>query len=302
MTVYPLDSRMRHPDVRAQASIARGLRQDVEKSDRTGMRRLTHMDLEPKRETVRVFVVMSGRNPGPTYIPSSHEVSLMDGTRSCPVDAGPSSYYYGDSGPYDYDELGTVFQISQWANRILPSNHTLRGDYYSTKKLVKDLGLPIEKIHAYPHWKKSPYIVLRYLSLTPRLQRLYSLRATVKHITWHATHQTWEGMIVIHPMPRRESILIGCILILQTSHVMLGWAFEQMMVIPGPSNPKRLIDVYLEPLIEELLQLWHLGVRTYDHATDRAFMMRAALMWTMNDLPTYGMAFGWSTAGVMRCP
>ncbi|KAL0340236.1 UNVERIFIED_CONTAM: hypothetical protein Sradi_4540400 [Sesamum radiatum] len=208
-------------------------------------------------------------------------------------------------------------RISQWANRILPSNHTLRGDYYSTKKLVKDLGLPIEKIHACkngcmfywkddvdleyykfcgdakykpsrgpdPHWKKSPYVVLRYLSLTPRLQRLYSLRATVKHITWHATHQTWEGMIVIHPMPRRESILIGCILILQTSHVMLGWAFEQMMVIPGPSNPKRLIDVYLEPLIEELLQLWHLGVRTYDHATDRAFMMRAALMWTMNDLP-----------------
>ncbi|KAL0446176.1 UNVERIFIED_CONTAM: hypothetical protein Slati_1745500 [Sesamum latifolium] len=27
------------------------------------------------------------------------------------------------------------------------------------------------------------------------------------------------------------------------------------MVIPGPSNPKRLIDVYLESLIEELLQL-----------------------------------------------
>ncbi|KAL0420773.1 UNVERIFIED_CONTAM: hypothetical protein Slati_3100200 [Sesamum latifolium] len=35
-----------------------------------------------------------------------------------------------------------------------------------------------------------------------------------------------------------------------------------MMVIPSPSNPKRLIDVYLEPLIEELLQLWHVGVRT----------------------------------------
>ncbi|KAL0301813.1 UNVERIFIED_CONTAM: hypothetical protein Sradi_6458100 [Sesamum radiatum] len=27
------------------------------------------------------------------------------------------------------------------------------------------------------------------------------------------------------------------------------------MVIPGPSNPKPLIDVYFEPLIEELLQL-----------------------------------------------
>ncbi|KAL0462837.1 UNVERIFIED_CONTAM: hypothetical protein Slati_0171300 [Sesamum latifolium] len=30
--------------------------------------------------------------------------------------------------------------------------------------------------------------------------------------------------------------------------------------------------------------------------------MRAALMWTVNDLPAYGMASGWSTARVMRCP
>ncbi|KAL0289873.1 UNVERIFIED_CONTAM: hypothetical protein Sangu_2599500 [Sesamum angustifolium] len=65
-----------------------------------------------------------------------------------------------------------------------------------------------------------------------------------------------------------------------------------MMVIPGPSNPKRLIDVYLEPLIEEMLQFWLVDVGTYDHATDRAFMMRVALMWTVNDLPAYGIASG----------
>ncbi|KAL0285591.1 UNVERIFIED_CONTAM: hypothetical protein Sangu_2772700 [Sesamum angustifolium] len=75
-----------------------------------------------------------------------------------------------------------------------------------------------------------------------------------------------------------------------------------MMVIPDPSNAKHLIDVYLESLIEQLLQLWHVGVRTYDHARDRAFMIRAALMWTVNDLPAYGMASGWSTTGVMGCP
>ncbi|KAL0375633.1 UNVERIFIED_CONTAM: hypothetical protein Scaly_0680900 [Sesamum calycinum] len=38
-------------------------------------------------------------------------------------------------------------RISKWANRILPSDHTLPRDYYSMKKLVKDLGLPIEKFH-----------------------------------------------------------------------------------------------------------------------------------------------------------
>ncbi|KAK4394429.1 hypothetical protein Sango_1597200 [Sesamum angolense] len=64
-----------------------------------------------------------------------------------------------------------------------------------------------------------------------------------------------------------------------------------MMVIPGPSNLKRLINVYLEPLNDELLQLWHVGVRTYDNAPDNAFIMRAGVIWTVNDLPAYEMAF-----------
>ncbi|KAL0352078.1 UNVERIFIED_CONTAM: hypothetical protein Scaly_1596500 [Sesamum calycinum] len=72
----------------------------------------------------------------PSYFAFSHEGVTDDGTRSCSVDVGTSSYVYGGGGPYDYYE-----------SRILPSNHTLSGDYYSTKKLVKDLGLPVEKIH-----------------------------------------------------------------------------------------------------------------------------------------------------------
>ncbi|KAL0296174.1 UNVERIFIED_CONTAM: hypothetical protein Sradi_6669500 [Sesamum radiatum] len=121
-------------------------------------------------------------------------------------------------------------RISQWANRILLSEHTLPRDYYSTKKLVNNLGLPVEKIHTCkngcmlywkddidleyckfcgdgrykpargrdPHKKKSLYAVLKYLPLTPRLQRLYSSRATAEHMTWHATHQTAEGSMC-HP-------------------------------------------------------------------------------------------------------
>ncbi|KAL0333127.1 UNVERIFIED_CONTAM: hypothetical protein Scaly_2214200 [Sesamum calycinum] len=71
------------------------------------------------------------------------------------------------------------------------------------------------------------------------------------------------------------------------------------MLIPGPSNPERRIDVYSESLIEELLQLWHVGVLMHNHGTNQVFMMREALMWTVNDLPAYGMASGWSTAGIM---
>ncbi|KAL0305179.1 UNVERIFIED_CONTAM: hypothetical protein Scaly_2993700 [Sesamum calycinum] len=96
----------------------------------------------------------------PSYLfASSHEGVPDDGTRSCPVDAGTSSYVYDGGG---YDESGLTYLFSNVVHaadqplwdlqpisiRILPSNHTLPGDYYKTKKLVKDLGLPVEKIHA----------------------------------------------------------------------------------------------------------------------------------------------------------
>ncbi|KAL0315380.1 UNVERIFIED_CONTAM: hypothetical protein Sradi_5416200 [Sesamum radiatum] len=40
-------------------------------------------------------------------------------------------------------------QVSQWASDLLPRGHTLPSSYYNTKKLIRDLGLPVEKIHAY---------------------------------------------------------------------------------------------------------------------------------------------------------
>ncbi|KAL0329087.1 UNVERIFIED_CONTAM: hypothetical protein Sradi_4895400 [Sesamum radiatum] len=229
-------------------------------------------------------------------------------------------------------------RISQWANKILPSDHSLPADYYNTKKLVKDLGLPVEKIHACkngcmlywkddvdleyckfcgdarykpsrgrdPHRKKSPYAVLRYLLITSCLQRLYSSRTTAEHMTWHATHLTKEGSM-FHPSdakawkhfdrmyPDFVEELHNIRLCLCTDgfapHNQYGRIYSYWSVIITPYN-----------LSPELLQLWHVGVRTYKHATDRAFIMREALMWTVNELPAYGMASGWGTARVMGYP
>jgi hypothetical protein len=74
------------------------------------------------------------------------------------------------------------------------------------------------------------------------------------------------------------------------------------IVIPGPSSPGQNIDVYLRPLIDELTQLWSSGVLTYDISRKQNFVTRAALMWTINDFPAYGMVFGWSTHGKLACP
>ena len=62
-------------------------------------------------------------------------------------------------------------------------------------------------------------------------------------------------------------------------------------VVPYPSNPTVGIDVYLQPLINDLKKLWS-GVLTYDISRKQNFMMKAALMWTINDFRAYGMLSG----------
>ena len=74
------------------------------------------------------------------------------------------------------------------------------------------------------------------------------------------------------------------------------------LVVPSPQNPKKLIDIYMQPLIAELKQLWDEGVPTYDVHSNQMFILKAALLWTINDFPAYGMLSGWSTAGILGCP
>ncbi|PKU63659.1 Retrovirus-related Pol polyprotein from transposon TNT 1-94 [Dendrobium catenatum] len=74
------------------------------------------------------------------------------------------------------------------------------------------------------------------------------------------------------------------------------------LIIPGPHNPKAKIDIYLQPLIDDLKLLWEEGVLTYDISIKQNFLLRAALLWTIGDFPAYGMLSGWSTAGKLACP
>ena len=59
------------------------------------------------------------------------------------------------------------------------------------------------------------------------------------------------------------------------------------LLIPGPKSPRKDFDVFLEPLIEELLQLWS-GVMTYDAASRTKFNLHAAVLWSINDYLALG--------------
>ena len=74
------------------------------------------------------------------------------------------------------------------------------------------------------------------------------------------------------------------------------------LLILGLTFPRNDIDVYLQPLVEELNKLWDVGVETFDVSSKQSFQMNAALLWTINDFPAYGDILGWSTKGVLACP
>jgi len=49
------------------------------------------------------------------------------------------------------------------------------------------------------------------------------------------------------------------------------------------------------------MTLWNKSVDTYNVHPNQTFKTKAALMWTVNDFPTYGMLSGWSTYGALSC-
>ncbi|WVZ49712.1 hypothetical protein U9M48_001044 [Paspalum notatum var. saurae] len=100
-------------------------------------------------------------------------------------------------------------------------------------------------------------------------------------------HSTWPVMLVPYNLPpwicmKESSLLLS-------------------MIIPGPESPGNDIDIYLQPLIDELLDLWG-GVNTVDASSKKKFRLRAALLWTINDFPALAYLYGWSTSGRYGCP
>ncbi|GLT25938.1 hypothetical protein SLA2020_010360 [Shorea laevis] len=78
--------------------------------------------------------------------------------------------------------------------------------------------------------------------------------------------------------------------------------FLLLMIIPSLEGPGDTIDVYLQPLIDELKDLGELGVTAFDASTGENFQLHAALLWTISDLPALGILSRYSTKGNLACP
>ncbi|KAI0501991.1 hypothetical protein KFK09_016936 [Dendrobium nobile] len=181
--------------------------------------------------------------------------------------------------------------------------------------------------------------VVRYFPLIPRLQRLFKTKKSAEEMIWHAKQRNIDGLLR-HPAdgeawksfdsrypdfasdPRNVRLALASDgfnpfklmsstysiwPILLVPYNMPPWiamkqsSFILSTIIPGEKSPGNNIDIYIQPLINELTELWH-GVISYDAASGQSFNLRAALMWTINDFPAYGMLSGWSTKGRFACP
>ncbi|XP_058759362.1 uncharacterized protein LOC131632633 [Vicia villosa] len=192
-----------------------------------------------------------------------------------------------------------------------------------------------------PNYKKKKAAkVLCYFPLKPRLQRLFMCSKIAEHMRWHALEnnkdglmrhprdgEAWNNFDSIHPEfasdPRNirlglasdgfnpfgkmsTSYSIWPVFLIPYNFppwmCMKHTSFILSIIIPGKEVPGNKIDVYLQPLVKELKDLWNDGVETFDASTNETFRMRAALLWTISDFPGLSILSWWNTYTGLACP
>ncbi|XP_060168937.1 uncharacterized protein LOC132599669 [Lycium barbarum] len=188
--------------------------------------------------------------------------------------------------------------------------------------------------------KKIASKTLRYFPLKPRLQRLFMSTKTSSLMTWNHDERVDDG-IMRHPTDSMEwksfdelrpsfaaephNVRLGLasdgfqpfrssktsysiwpvVLIPYNLPPWLGLKqeiFIVSMLIPSPDSPGDAIDIYLQPMIEELKELWEFCIETFDASTRQNFKLHASLLWTINDFLAYENLSGWSKKGKLACP
>ncbi|KAK9076729.1 hypothetical protein SSX86_005063 [Deinandra increscens subsp. villosa] len=188
--------------------------------------------------------------------------------------------------------------------------------------------------------KKKATNILRWFPLKPRLQRLFMSSKTSNLMKWHHFERVRDGKLR-HPAdalawkdfdkkypefsndPRNVRLALASdgfnpyrtmnvaysiwpVFVIPYNlppwYVMKQPNFILSLIIPGPKGPGNKIDVYMQPLIKELEDLWDVGVKTFDASVNENFYLKAAVLSTISDFPGYANLSGWSTKGEYACP
>ncbi|GKB03593.1 transposon protein, CACTA, En/Spm sub-class [Tanacetum coccineum] len=183
---------------------------------------------------------------------------------------------------------------------------------YQAKKLTCPMGLEVQRIHACPNdcilYRKDykdlhecpacmesrykhknlteldsdvtkngpPAKFLWYLPIMPRLKKLYANPKDAKLLHWHAEERKNNGKI---------------------RHVADSPQWKNIDRLKQPGND---IDVYLHPLIDDMIDLWETGIDIYDAYKKERFQLFALIYCTINDFPAYGNLSGYDGVNAQK--
>src|SRR6266540_1039098 len=187
--------------------------------------------------------------------------------------------------------------------------------------------------------KKVPQKVLRHFPLIPRLKRMFASKIIAEDAQWHKLKRKEVQNELSHPADGEawkdfdrkyrwfaedaRNIRLGLAtdgfnpfgkmsssysmwpvflvpynfppwVCIEQSNFMMG------LLIPGRECPGKDFDVFLEPLIEELQELWK-GVPTFDALSGKKFALHAAVIWCIHDYPALSTLSGRVTRGYYAC-
>jgi hypothetical protein len=178
------------------------------------------------------------------------------------------------------------------------------------------------------------------MHLTPRVKRLFLFTKTAMHMRWHKDCTDRQDGLMVHPSngdawkaldnidlefaSDERNVRIGltsdgfmpfnmidvsysCWSVIAIPYnlppvVFMKYEFMFLcLVIPGPEHPGVRLNVMLQPLIEELKNLWE-GVESYDCFKKQKFNLRVAYLLLVHDFMAYDIFYGWSVHGRLTCP
>nr|XP_025882612.1 uncharacterized protein LOC107281707 [Oryza sativa Japonica Group] len=189
--------------------------------------------------------------------------------------------------------------------------------------------------------KATPSKVLRYFPIKERLKRLFMCRETASLPRWHDEERLVEDGVLQHPADSpawknfdkrfkqfasdSRNIRFGlatdgfnpygmlsstysCWPVVLVIYNLPPWLCMKEpnllmpLIIPGPKSPGDNIHVFLQPLLEDLRDIFANGISTYDAFRNETFNLRIAVLWTINDLPALGMLASHMVHGEFACP
>ncbi|GJY37243.1 putative transposase-associated domain-containing protein [Tanacetum coccineum] len=185
-------------------------------------------------------------------------------------------------------------------------------------------------------YENIPAKVMWYFPIIPRLQRLFKLESISEDLRWHATRRITDG-VLRHPADSQawrtidekfpeiakdpRNLRLGISAdgvdvnsgtrhhsvwpVLSVIYNLPPWLCMKrkfiMLSVLISGYPGNDIDVFLEPLVDDLHTLFETGVDTYDASTKENFNLRAVVLWTINDYPALGTLCGCPYSGFKGC-